>query len=70
MLGVRAWAKTASVVVSHRFQRPVVREFRVAGWVVLAVAHAPGERDDRLAARLGVSPATVRDARAELERRS
>jgi hypothetical protein len=58
------------VVVSHRFQRPVVRELRVAGWVVVAVAHSQRERDARLADRLGVSVSTVRAAREELARRS
>jgi hypothetical protein len=70
MLGIRAWAKTASVVVSHHFQRPVVRELRVASWVVVAVAQPPRERDARLADRLGMSVGTVRAAREELARRS
>jgi hypothetical protein len=58
------------VVAVHHFQRPVVRELRVARWVVLAVAHSPQESDHRLAGCLGVSVSTVRAAREELARRS
>jgi hypothetical protein len=36
--------------------------------VILAVSHSPGEPDERLAARLGASARTVREARVELAR--